>query len=97
MARRSVAGVNQYVVPRTRAWLSEEELAAALDCVPAVNETLRGKIRWLRSYIVSEEDGTFSAFCVYEAEGSDVLMEHAESLGLPTDSINRVAKTVGPT
>ena len=28
-----------YVVPRTRAWLSEEELAAAADCIPAVNET----------------------------------------------------------
>ena len=88
--------MNQYVVPRTRAWLSEEELAAALDCVPAVNETLRGKIRWLRSYIVSEEDGTFSAFCVYEAAGPEVLVEHAESLGLPTDSISRVVKTVGP-
>ena len=43
---RTVAAVNQYVVPRTRAWLSEEELAAAIDCAPAVNETLRGKIRW---------------------------------------------------
>jgi hypothetical protein len=96
MAARSVAGVNQYVVPRTRAWRSEEELAAALDCVPAVNETLRDKIRWVRSYIVSEDDGTFSAFCVYEASGPDVLTEHAESLGLPTDSINRVVHTVGP-
>ena len=61
---------------------------------PAVNETLRGKIRWIRSYIVSEDDGTFSAFCVYEATGPDVLMEHAESLRLPTDAIKHVAKTI---
>ena len=56
-----------YVVPRTRAWLSEEEVAAATDCVPAVNATLSEHIRWIRSYIVGEDDGTFSAYCVYEA------------------------------
>ena len=86
--------MNQYVVPRTRAWLSEEELAAALDCVPAVNETLRGKIRWVRSYIVSEDDGTFSAFCVYEASGPEVLQRYSEAMRLPTDAIKSVATTI---
>ena len=89
-----VGPVNLYVVPRTRAWLSEEEVAAATDCVPAVNETLRGDIRWIRSYIVSEDDGTFSAFCVYEATGPEVLRRHADALGLPTDAIKRVATTI---
>ncbi len=83
-----------YIVPRTRAWLSEEEVAAATDCVPAVNETLRDDIRWIRSYIVGEEDGTFSAYCVYEATGPEVLRRHAESLMLPTDAIKRVAATI---
>ena len=41
IARRTVARVTLYLVPRTRAWLSEEEVAAAADCVPAVNDTLR--------------------------------------------------------
>ena len=86
--------MNLYVVPRTRAWLSEEEVAAAADCVPAVNETLRPDLRWIRSYIVSEDDGTFSAFCVYEASGPEVLRRHADALGLPTDAIKRVATTV---
>src|SRR5215213_9843146 len=62
-----------YVVPRTRAWLSEEELAAMVDCVPAINETLREHVRWIRSYIVAEDDGTFSAFCVYEATDAEHL------------------------
>jgi len=83
-----------YIVPRTRAWLSEEEVAAAADCVPAVNETLRDDLRWIRSYIVSEDDGTFSAFCVYEASGPEVLLRHADALGLPTDAIKRVVTTV---
>ena len=91
---RSVARVNLYIVPRTRAWLSEEEVAAAGDCIPAVNETLRDHIRWIRSYIVSEEDGTFSAYCVYEASSPDVLLQHADALGLPTDAIKPVAATI---
>jgi hypothetical protein len=83
-----------YLVPRTRAWLSEEEVAAAADCVPAVNETLRGEIRWIRSYIVGEEDGTFSGYCVYEASGPEPLRRHADALGLPTDAIKPVAVTI---
>ena len=86
--------MNVYVVPRTRAWLSEEEVAAATDCLPAVNETLREHIRWIRSYVVAEEDGTFSAYCVYEATDPEVLRRHADALMLPTDAIKPVAATI---
>ena len=86
--------MNVYVVPRTRVWLSEEEVAAAADCLPAVNETLREHIRWIRSYVVAEDDGTFSAYCVYEASGPEVLRRHAEALMLPTDAIKPVAATI---
>ena len=83
-----------YLVPRTRAWLSEEEVAAATDCVPAVNDALRDDIRWIRSYVVQEDDGTFSAYCVYEASSPDVLRHHADALRLPTDAIKPVTKTI---
>jgi hypothetical protein len=83
-----------YVVPRTRAWLSAEEVAAVADCVPAVNATLAEDIRWIRSYIVGEPDGSFSAFCVYEASGPDALRHHADALGLPTDAIKPVVTTI---
>ena len=82
------------VVPRTRAWLSEEELAAATGCLPAVDEALGGEVRWIRSYLVAEEDGTFSAFCVYEAGGPEALLRHAEALMLPTDAIKPVVATI---
>jgi hypothetical protein len=86
--------VNLYLVPRTSAWLSEEEVAAAADCVPAVNDTLRDHIRWIRSYVVHEDDGTFSAYCLYEASSPEVLRRHADALGLPTDAIKPVAATI---
>ena len=82
-----------YLVPRTRVWLSEEELAAAADCIPAVNESLREHVRWIRSYVVTEDDGTFSAYCVYEATSPQHLMEHADAAMLPTDAIKPVATT----
>ena len=93
-ALRTVACVNLYLVPRTRAWLSEEEVAAATDCAPAVNDTLQGDVRWIRSYIVREDDGTFSGYCVYEATGPDALRRHADALRLPSDAIKPVVATV---
>jgi Protein of unknown function (DUF4242) len=83
-----------YLVPRTRAWLSEEEVAAAADCVPAVNATLQDDIRWIRSYVVAEDDGTFSGYCLYEATSPDALRLHADALALPTDAIKPVVATI---
>ena len=75
-----------YLVPRTSVWLTEEEVAAAADCIPAVNESLR-------SYVVAEDDGTFSAYCVYEATSPEWLERHAEAVMLPPDAIKPVVVT----
>ena len=82
-----------YVVPRTRAWLSQEELAAAADCLPAIDEA-NPDVRWIRSYIVREDDGTFSAFCVYEATSPEAVLAHGEAAMLPTDAIKPVETTL---
>jgi hypothetical protein len=86
--------MNLYLVPRTRAWLSEEEVAAVAGCMPAVTEALGGHVRWIRSYIVREDDGTYSGYCIYEATSAEMLRRHAEALRLPTDAIKPVAATV---
>lgn len=83
-----------YVVPRTRVWLTEEELAAAVDCMPAVDAALGSEVRWVRSYVVREEDGTLSAYCVYEASGPEALARHSEALRLPSDAVKPVAVTL---
>jgi hypothetical protein len=86
--------MNLYVVPRTRAWLSEEELAASVDCAPSVIDTLGGDVRFIRSYIVEEDDGTLSGYCVYEATGPEALRRYTEAMRLPFDAIKPVLKTV---
>ena len=64
------------------------------ECIPAVNETLREHVRWIRSYVVAEEDGTFSAFCIYEATDPDKLRLHADASMLPADAIKPVTATL---
>jgi len=82
--------MNLYVVSRTSAWQSEEELAASADCLPAVLDTFGGDIRWVRSYVMAEDDGTFSAHCLYEATSAERLEQLADALMSPADSIKPV-------
>jgi hypothetical protein len=79
--------VTRYVVSRPRAWHSEEELAATVECAPAVLELFKEHVRWIRSDILREADGTFSAHCVYDATGPEWLEKLSEAAMLPSDSI----------
>jgi hypothetical protein len=83
-----------YLVPRTRAWLSEEELAAAADCLPSVAAAMPASIRWIRSYVVAEEDGGLGTVCIYQASSPEKIREHASRVGMPADEITEVADTV---
>jgi hypothetical protein len=52
------------------------------------------QIRWIRSYVIEEEDGTLGTVCIYEAEDADTIMEHAQRAELPADEILPVVNTV---
>jgi len=90
---RTVARMPLYVVPRTGLYQSDEELAAAADCAPALADSLSEDVRWIRSYVVAEEDGTYSTFCVYDATSPEHLLDHADALMMPTDAIKPVVAT----
>ena len=79
-----------YLVPRTRAWLSEEELAATADCIPAVIDTLRDTSAGSAPTSCSEDDGTFSAVLHLRGHRPEALRRHADALMLPTDAIKPV-------
>jgi hypothetical protein len=82
--------MNLYLVSRRRAWQSEEELAAFSDCAPSVLAVFDGDIRWVRSYVFAEEDGSFSADCIYEATSLERLEAYSDAMMLPADQIRRV-------
>jgi hypothetical protein len=51
-------------------------------------------IRWIRSYVVIEANGTLGTICIYEASSAEKIREHAERAGLPATEIWEVADTV---
>lgn len=62
-------------------------------CLPAIDEAAEG-VRRIRSYVVAEEDGTFSGYCIYEADDPAALRRHGDALMLPSDAIKPVVATL---
>jgi len=84
-----------YVILRRSAWKDSDELedAAALSRQVA-DEEMDGQVKWIRSYVLDEEDGTLGTVCIYQAEDEDAIMEHAQRADLPADEVIAVADTV---
>ena len=84
-----------YVILRRGAWDSEEELDEAAGLSQQVaDEDMDDRVRWIRSYVLAEEDGTLGTVCIYQAEDEDAIMEHANRAELPADEVIPVANTV---
>lgn len=84
-----------FVVLRRSAWETDEDLevAAALSSQVADDE-MSDLVRWIRSYVLNEEDGTLGTVCIYQAEDEDAIMEHAQRAEIPADEILPVMDTI---
>jgi hypothetical protein len=51
-------------------------------------------VRWIRSYVVAETDGSLGTVCVYEASSPEAIRRHSYAATLPVDEIVAVADTV---
>ena len=84
-----------YVILRRSAWKEELDLQeAAEESTRVADEEMPGQVKWIRSYVLEEEDGTLGTVCIYQAEDADAVMEHAQRAGLPADEVLLVADTV---
>lgn len=84
-----------FVVLRRGAWKSEEDLEdSAAVSTRIADEEMDGEVRWIRSYVLSEEDGTLGTVCIYQAVDEDAIMEHAERAEIPADEVIPVLDTV---
>ncbi|WP_297771295.1 DUF4242 domain-containing protein [uncultured Roseovarius sp.] len=82
-----------YVIRRRGIWTTEEELAATNEKSLEVGEEMKDRLRWIRSYAVTEDDGRIGSVCVYEACDRDAIREHAERIGAPAEDVNLVRGT----
>jgi hypothetical protein len=51
-------------------------------------------IRWIRSYVLGETDGSLGTVCIYQASSPEAIRRHASAAALPVDEIIEVADTV---
>ena len=84
-----------YIIRRYNAWKNTRELeATAARSLNVGNDEMPDRIRWIRSHVVQEADGTLGTVCVYQATDADAIREHARRVGMPADEITGVADTV---
>jgi hypothetical protein len=87
--------MNLYAILRRSGWHSPEELGEAAERSTRVgNEDMPDDVRWIRSYVLGEGDGSVGTVCIYEATSEEALRRHASLADLPVDEIVPVADTV---
>jgi hypothetical protein len=87
--------VKTYVIRRRKAWASPKVLErVAARSRKIGDEEMSDRVRWIRSYVVQEDDGTLGTVCIYQASDAEAIREHAGRVGMPADEIIEVLDTV---
>ncbi|MEQ8967441.1 MAG: DUF4242 domain-containing protein [Azospirillaceae bacterium] len=82
-----------YVIRRRGIWASQDELDAAGAESARVGEEMADRLRWIRSYAVTEPDGRIGSVCIYEASDVEAIREHGRRIGAPIEEIQVVHGT----
>jgi hypothetical protein len=84
-----------YAIRRKNAWGSSEEVEeVAARSKQIGDDEFASEVRWIRSYVIAEEDGTLGTVCIYQAFTPEGIQKHAQRVGMPADEIWKVADTV---
>lgn len=86
--------MNTYIILRRSGWNSPEELEEAAARSEATGADMTDEIRWIRSYVMGENDGALGTVCIYQASDPEAIRRHAEIAVLPVDEIIPVMDTV---
>jgi hypothetical protein len=83
-----------YVIHRRGGWATAGDLEEAAARSTAEGDAMSDDIRWIRSYVLAETDGSVGTVCVYQASSPEAIREHARRADLPADEIVEVSGTV---
>ena len=83
-----------YVILRRQGWADADELTQAAARSTAEGDRVPDDIRWIRSYVLAEPDGTLGTVCIYQASSPEAVRRHAAAAALPVDEVIAVADTV---
>ena len=87
--------MNLYAILRRNGWKTPSDLEAAAGRSAKVgNADMPDDVRWIRSYVLAETDGTLGTVCIYEATSPEALKKHAHQAELALSEIRPVVDTV---
>jgi hypothetical protein len=87
--------MNTYAIRRKDAWSSPEEVErVAARPKEVADGEFPDHIRWIRSYVIAEANGSLGSVCIYQASDPEAIRRHAHRVGMPADEIWDAANTV---
>jgi hypothetical protein len=87
--------MNLYAILRRGGWKNPDALKAAADRSKKVGDgEMASDVRWIRSYVIAEPDGTLGTVCIYEATSPEAIKKHASRAELALSEIRPVVDTV---
>jgi hypothetical protein len=87
--------MNLYAILRRNGWKTPSELQAAAARSTKVGDTeMSNDVRWIRTYVMSEPDGTLGTVCIYEASSPEAIKQHATRAELALSEIRPIVDTV---
>ena len=82
-----------YAIIRRNGFATVKELERAAVRATAAAYGPDSGVRWIRSYVLSEESGEVGTICIYEADGPEAIRAHAAAAVLPIDEIVPISDT----
>ena len=86
--------MDTYVILRRGGWRTAEDLKEAAARSTAEGDKMPDDVRWIRSYVLAEPDGSVGTVCVYQASSPEAIRAHAAKADLPVDEIVAVSGTL---
>jgi thiamine biosynthesis protein ThiC len=83
-----------YVILRRNGWTTPEDSQAAAARSTAEGDKMSDDIRWIRSYVLAEADGSIGTVCIYQATSEQAIRDHTARADLHLDEVVEVADTV---
>jgi len=84
-----------FCIRRKSNWQDTTELSATAGVSARVgNEEMPDLVRWIRSYVVREDDGRLGTVCIYQGKDEAAIREHARRVGMSADDVVLVEDTV---
>jgi hypothetical protein len=84
-----------YIIRRKNNWKTPQDLERSASISTRVgDEEMPDRVRWIRSYVVQEDDGTLGTLCIYQGSDEEAVREHARRAAMTADEVVPVTNTV---